>query len=53
MLTDVPDKPVIKQITSKGCVAALQWTGPTGNAQFSSTRFATRKRKQLKASGMK
>lgn len=28
MLTDIPDKPVIKQITSKGCVAALQWTGP-------------------------
>ena len=29
MLTDVPDKPVIKQITSKGCVAALEWTGLT------------------------
>ena len=29
MLTDIPDKPVIKQITSKGCVAALQWDGPT------------------------
>ena len=29
MLTDIPDKPVIKQITSKGCVATLQWTGPT------------------------
>lgn len=28
MLTDIPDKPVIKQITSKGCVAALQWIGP-------------------------
>ncbi|CAH3171312.1 unnamed protein product [Porites evermanni] len=26
---DIPDKPVIKQITSKGCVATLQWTGPT------------------------
>lgn len=28
MLTDIPEKPVIKQITSKGCVAALQWTEP-------------------------